>query len=112
MLKPLGEEEAAGQPEALEAELSLLARQPATSWLAEWMPEQSGERAELERNALSVPCLAERALAFLFAEQNLISEMLLRRIVRRLQLDTEFLAQRLSDNRHPVDFSQGELWTS
>lgn len=112
VLKPLGEEAAAGQPDALEAELSLLARQPAASRLAEWMPDQSGERAELERNALNVPCLAERALAFLFAEQNLISEMLLRRIVRRLQLDTAFLSQRLSDNRRPVDFSQGELWTS
>jgi thymidine kinase len=59
-----------------------------------------------------VPCLAERALVYLFAEQNLISELLLRRLVERLQLDTEFLSRRLEDNRRPVDFSQEELWTS
>ncbi|MFP4153460.1 MAG: thymidine kinase, partial [Alkalispirochaeta sp.] len=114
VLKPIGEAAAAGDAEPLEEELALLTRSPERSRLAEWMPDESdtSERAVLTRNAFRVPCLAERALSFLFAEQNLISEVLLRRLVRRLQLDTEFLSRRLADNRRPVDFSQEELWTS
>ena len=112
-LKPLGEEAASGNAEPLEEELSRLTHRPDSSRLAEWLPDDdSTERARLVRNALSVPCLAERALAYLFAEQNLISEVLMRRLVRRLQLDTEFLSRRLADNRRPVDFSQEELWSS
>ncbi|MCG8480277.1 MAG: thymidine kinase, partial [Spirochaetales bacterium] len=80
-------------------------------WLARYHPGD-GEADRLSRRALNVPCLAERALVFLFAEQNLISELVLRRIVRRLQLDTDFLGRRLADNRRPVDFSQEELWIS
>lgn len=113
VLKPLGEHAAAGDPEALEDELAMLKNRPAESKLAESIaPDDLTETTRLLRQALLVPRLAERALAFLFAEQNLISEVLLRRIVRRLQLDTDFLSRRLADNRRPVDFSQDELWTS
>ncbi len=114
VLKPLGEKAATGDAAGLEEELALLARKPEDSRLAEWLlgSDETSERDCLGKNALMVPCLAERALAFLFAEQNLISEVLLRRIVRRLQLDTEFLSRRLADNRRPVDFTQDELWIS
>lgn len=113
VLKALGEQAAAGAPGQLEEELAQLKNRPQASRLAESMPPDDGsERSRLHHRALRVPCLAERALAFLFAEQNLISELLLRRIVRRLQLDTNFLSKRLSDNRRPVDFSQEELWIS
>jgi thymidine kinase len=114
VLKPLGEQAAAGNAGELEDELALLARTPRDSRLGEGLlsGDEASERDRLGKNALLIPCLAERALAFLFAEQNLISEVLLRKIVRRLQLDTEFLSRRLADNRRPVDFSQDELWTS
>ncbi len=114
VLKPLGEQAASGDAAGLEEELSLLVHKPWDSRLGEWLlrGDGTGERDNLTKNALLVPCLAERALAFLFAEQNLISEVLLRRIVRRLQLDTDFLSKRLADNRRPVDFTQEELWTS
>lgn len=114
VLKPLGEAAATGDIGDLEEELSLLKRSPENSRLAESLPppDDASESAHLSRNAFRVPCLAERALAYLFAEQNLISEVLLRDLVRRLQLDTDFLQRRLADNRRPVDFSQEELWTS
>ncbi len=115
VLKPLGERAAAGNADELEEELASLKHRPPQSRLGEWLAEHhpgDGESDRLSRNALNVPCLAERALVFLFAEQNLISELLLRRIVRRLQLDTDFLGRRLADNRRPVDFSQEELWIS
>lgn len=114
VLKPLGEQAAQGEIEPLETELAAMTRRVEESALGEWILSRHGtdtERDRLIRNALKVPCLAERALVFLFAEQNLISEMMLKRLVRRLQLDTHFLTQRLEDNRRPVDFSQEELWT-
>ena len=115
VLKPLGEAAARGEGDALEEELADLKLRPDRSRLGISITEAypgTTEREVLIRNALRVPCLAERALSFLFAEQNLISEVLLRRLVRRLQLDTDFLSRRLADNRRPVDFSQEELWTS
>ena len=114
-LKPLGEAAARGQTEELEQELAELKNRPHESKLGRWITENHTGQSEIDRlsrNALRVPCLAERALTFLFAEQNLISEVQLRNLVRRLQLDTDFLSRRLEDNRRPVDFSQEELWTS
>jgi thymidine kinase len=114
VLKPLGEAAARGDAEPLERELAELKNRPHRSLLGESIADTypgDSEMDRLSRNSLKVPCLAERALSFLFAEQNLISEVLLRRLVRRLQLDTEFLGRRLGDNRRPVDFSQEELWT-
>lgn len=115
VLKPLGEEAAAGRTDGLEAELAELARNPDRSRLGRSILDHAqgeNERDRLYRNALRVPCLAERALCYLFAEQNLISETLLRHLVRHLNLDTGYLGQRLADNRRPVDFSQEELWPS
>ncbi|MFO8042844.1 MAG: thymidine kinase [Alkalispirochaeta sp.] len=115
VLKPLAEAAVHGDPAPLEAELSDLKNRPTQSQLGESIHRSfpgDSEDDRLNRNALRVPCLAERALSFLFAEQNIISELMLRRLVRRLQLDTEFLSRRLADNRRPVDFSQEELWTS
>lgn len=115
VLKPLGEAAARGEAEDLEAELADLTHRPLESQLGQAIVSAYSGDSELDllfRNSLRVPCLAERALCFLFAEQNLISEVLLRRLVRRLQLDTDYLSKRLADNRRPVDFSQEELWTS
>ena len=53
-------------------------------------------------NALRVPCIAERALIFLFAEQNLLSADQMRRLVRTLHLNKDYLDKRLSDNKRPL----------
>ena len=52
---------------------------------------------------------AEKALCYLFSEQNLISEQLLQRMVFDLELDTAYLTKTLSDNRRPVSFDQPYL---
>ncbi|HET7838178.1 MAG TPA: thymidine kinase, partial [Rectinemataceae bacterium] len=54
-------------------------------------------------DALRVPCIAERALVYLYAEQNLLSAEQLRGAVRQLGLDREYLGRRLSDNRRPLE---------
>jgi thymidine kinase len=54
-------------------------------------------------NALLVPCIAERALCYLYAEQNLLSMDQLLYLVNKLKLDRDYLSQRLRDNRRPVD---------
>ena len=53
--------------------------------------------------ALRLPCLAERELAYLYAEQNLLSAEQLQSIVADLGLDRDYLMRRLSDNRRPVE---------
>ncbi|WP_018527219.1 hypothetical protein [Alkalispirochaeta alkalica] len=108
VLKPLGERAAAGDLGDLRQELRLLHSDPDHSALGQWIYQHhrgESERDQLCRNALVVPRLAERALVYLFAEQNLISEQVLRDLVKDLDLDRSFLVQRLADNRRPLDFS-------
>lgn len=108
VLKALGERAAGGDSEGLLRELTLLQNDAERSELgrnlASVYPGDS-EHDRLSRNSLSVPCLAERALVYLFAEQNLISELFLRETVLELDLDVDFLSQRLADNRRPVHFT-------
>ncbi len=53
-------------------------------------------------NALRVPLIAERALAYLYAEQNLLSEEQMRFFISELNLDRDYLSRRLADNRRPL----------
>ena len=57
-------------------------------------------------NALRIPCIAERALIFLFAEQNLLSADQMRKIVSALHLNKEYLDKRLSDNKRPLIWNE------
>ena len=57
----------------------------------------------VQMNSLLVPCIAERALVYLYAEQNLLSAEQLRFLIRELALDKDYLSRRLSDNRRPVE---------
>ena len=50
-------------------------------------------------NSLRVSCIAEKALLFLFTEQNLVPNDLFIRLVRELELDHDYLQRRLSDCR-------------
>jgi len=45
-------------------------------------------------------------LVFLFCEQNLVPEEMLLRLVSQLDLDTNYLAKVLADNKRPVSFAQ------
>ena len=50
-------------------------------------------------NSLRVSCIAERALLFLFTEQNLVPNDLFLWLVKDLRLDLDYLHRRLSDCR-------------
>jgi thymidine kinase len=104
-LKPLGEQAASGRIEPLAAELEALRARLHSSLLFKDLHERhtgQGGRDELARNALKVPCLAEKALLFLFAEQNLVSEEQFLLLSRRLELDRAYLEARLADQRRRV----------
>ena len=52
-------------------------------------------------NSLKPDYIAEKALMYLFNEQNLVSEDMLVRIVNDLNLNREYMSRVLADNRRP-----------
>lgn len=112
VLKALGELAAQGNPRPLQEELLRLSKSPESSRLAESLKDEfpgDTERDRLARGSLAVPCLAERAIVFLYAEQNLLSEEFLRTCVHTLDLDVRFLEHRLADNRRPIRFTREDM---
>lgn len=105
VLKPLGERASVGDLDPLEKELRAIksdcyASELYRSFRANYL---DGPKPSIEHmNALKVPLIAERALVYLFAEQNLLSAEQTRLLVDRLDLDREYLAKRLSDNKRPL----------
>lgn len=105
-LKPLGEAAARGDMRPLLAELNAIAGNIEASRLYASLRGRYLECADPcpeQMNALKVPCIAERALVYLYAEQNLLSADQLRATVADLGLDRDFLSRRLSDNRRPLE---------
>lgn len=105
-LKPLGEAAARGDPRPLLAELNAIAGKIEESRLYASLKSRYLECAEPcaeQMNALRVPCIAERALVYLFAEQNLLAAEQVRSIVSDLGLDRAYLMRRLADNRRPLE---------
>ncbi len=105
-LKPLGESAARGDLAPLKRELSAMNADVEASELYQSFVRRYLNREDPQpenMNALRVPCLAERALCYLYAEQNLVSADQLTGLVRELKLDRDYLAQRLRDNRRPVE---------
>ncbi len=105
-LKPLGEQAARGNIAPLLAELNALAGNIQESRLYASLHGRYVECEEpclVQMNSLLVPCIAERALVYLYAEQNLLSAEQLKFMVRELALDRDYLSRRLSDNRRPVE---------
>ena len=111
ILKPLGEAAAAGKPDELLDELTALHSSPQESRLYFHMSERFGreEDGETGMNALRIPCIAEKALMYLFAEQNLIPEELLVRCVNELKLNKAYIRKTLSENRRTVNLDQISL---
>jgi thymidine kinase len=93
-LKPLGEQASRGQSEPLRKELELIKVCLERSLL---YMNFRGRCDEIMMNALRVPCIAEKALLFLFTEQNLLPNDLFRQIVKDLAMDRDYLRRRLSD---------------
>ena len=110
-LKPLGEEAGRGNPAPLRNELAALLEKPEKSQLFDNLSRRYGdtEDAAIYLNSMKPSHIAEKALSYLFCEQNLLGESLLVRMVTDLRLDTAYLEKVLLENRHPVSFSQPYL---
>ncbi|MCD6343647.1 MAG: thymidine kinase [Spirochaetaceae bacterium] len=104
-LKPLGEAAAAGNLAPLRQELILLKDNPHQSSLYSSLKENHMDINEPQPvclNSLLVPALAEKALIYLFVEQNLVSRDQIIALVSDLNLDREYLRGRLRDNRRVI----------
>ncbi len=110
-LKPLGLDAGKGNTEPLMRELYALKNDIKSSLLCESLKTRySGDpNYDIYLNSLLPSRIAEKALCFLFSEQNLISEVLLRRIVEDLALDKKYLEKTLMENRRPVSFEEQYL---
>jgi len=105
-LKPLGEAASRGDIKPLLAELAAIHGDMERSRLFASLRRLhlDGEVQQPENMAaLLVPCIAEKALCYLYAEQNLLSADQLKKVVSDLGLDRDYLRKRLSDNRRPLD---------
>ena len=60
-------------------------------------------------NSLLVPYIAEKALIYLYSEQNLVTEEQMKTLAADLELDRSYMADTLADNRRPVDMEQIEF---
>jgi thymidine kinase len=96
ILKPLGERAAAGELSPLARELEHLHASVERSELARHLASRGA--APILMNALKVPCIAEKAITFLYCEQNLLSRQQVLDLVERLGLDRDYLLRRIHDN--------------
>jgi thymidine kinase len=104
-LKPFGEQAARGETDNLRRELTAIKDRPEKSILYRHFGERYGSGSVHDRinnNALKVPYLPEKALIFLFAEQNLITDRVLLQFIDELKLDDEYMRERLRDNRRTL----------
>ena len=95
-LKPLGEQASRGDPAPLRRELERIRGSMESSELYAHFARSYGE---IMMNSLRVSCIAEKALLFLFTEQNLVSNDLFLRLVKELEMDVDYLRRRLGDCR-------------
>lgn len=110
-LKPLGEAAGRGDTEALYKEIEALHSDKEHSELYHNLMLRYGDDPDAQKymNSMLPSFIAEKALCYLFCEQNLITEQLLTKMVFDLQLDIPYLSKTLSDNRRPVSFEQPYL---
>jgi len=108
ILKPLGQKANSGDSAPLVQELSAIRDDVKKSLLfnhfyKKYIDEIEG--SEINMNSLRVDFIAEKALMYLFAEQNLITENLLLDISGNLELDLSYMKSCLSDNGRGINLS-------
>lgn len=110
-LKPLAVDASNGKTKGLIKELGYLKSDIRKSKLYSSLTSsyKDDKNREVYLNSMRVNNIAEKALYFVFCEQNLISEILLRNIVDELGLDKEYLEKTLKDNSRPVSFEEQYL---
>ena len=111
-LKPMAEEASKGSAKKLRTEIDNLKYNIKRSQLFKNLSARYKDdpNEEIYMNSLKPDYIAEKALMYLFNEQNLVSEDLLIRIVNDLNLDRAYMARVLADNRRPVELDQGLLF--
>jgi thymidine kinase len=105
ILKPLGEEAARSNLDPLKEELERIKDSIESSRLYQHFLEKfvdAYERSIMLRSLL-VPCIAERALIFLFSEENLLAKAQVEQLIDELDLDRDYIERRLADNRRSLD---------
>ena len=113
VLKPLGEEASRGNIDPLKQELYSIKNEIKRSRLYQVLKEAFLDTEPAQpicMNALKVPCIAEKALIYLFAEENLLAEDQLKHLSEELNLDLDYISKTLEDNRRPVNFEQLDLF--
>jgi thymidine kinase len=105
ILKPLGEKAAQSDLAPLTEELELIRGNIESSRLYRHMLDKFDreDEREMQMRALAVPCIAEKALIFLYAEENLLSKSQLEGLVKDLELDRVYIEKRLADNGRSLD---------
>ncbi len=111
-LKPMAEEASKGNLKKLRTEIDNLKYNMKKSQLYKNLSSRykGDPNEEVYMNSLRPDYIAEKALMYLFNEQNLVSEDMLIRIVNDLNLDRAYMARVLADNRRPVELDQGLLF--
>jgi len=112
ILKPLAENATKGDVDPLRKELEKLNENIDASLLCENMKRSyaGNEHEEIYLNALRPSLIAEKALMYLFNEQNLVSEDLMVRLTDELGLNRAYMTKTLADNKRHVDFEQKLLF--
>ena len=107
-LKPLGEEASKGNIIPLKDELQAIKKSMEQSQLFRHLHSRYAHDPEqkINLNALKVKFIAEKALIYLFVEQNLVTEEMLLSLVENLDLDRHYMEKTLLDNKRPVKLAQ------
>ena len=101
-LKPLGELAYGGNIKPLLKELNLLKHDIERSQLYDHFNDKFIKAASPEpimMNALKVSCIAEKALIYLFSEENIISAGQMESLAQEIQADLDYINERLVENR-------------
>jgi thymidine kinase len=102
ILKPLGERAYGGNLKPLLEELNLLKNDIESSALNHHFIKNyinTEVPKPIMLNALKVSCIAEKALIYLFSEENIISAEQMAYLAGRIGADTTYMNQRLVENR-------------
>ena len=105
ILKPLGVEASRGSITPLLKELELIKGNMKKSQLYGQFSQayiENRSTIPINLNALLVPCIAEKALMYLYAEQNLITVDHMEMVINELDLDRSYIEKSLADNKRPV----------
>lgn len=102
ILKPLGEMAYGGNIEPLRKELTLLKNDIQKSELYNHFDKkfiQSEDPNPIMMDALRVSCIAEKALIYLFSEENIISSDQMEYLAGEIRGDVDYINERLVENR-------------